>query len=61
MLIVMNSQATSEQIDHVVERLSAIGAEAHVSRGEFRTVIGAIGDDAVIASIPLRYLTASSG
>lgn len=56
MLIVMNSQATSEQIDHVVERLSAIGAEAHVSRGEFRTVIGAIGDDAVIASIPLEVL-----
>lgn len=56
MLIVMNSQATEDQIAHVVERLAAIGAEAHVSRGEFRTVIGAIGDESVIASIPLEAL-----
>lgn len=56
MLIVMNSSTTDEQISHVVERLASIGAEAHVSKGEFRTVIGAIGDDSVIASLPLEAL-----
>lgn len=56
MLIVMNSTVTDEQIEHVVERLGTIGAEAHVSKGQYRTVIGAIGDDSEIASLPLEAL-----
>jgi hypothetical protein len=45
MMIVMQQGATEEQVRHVVERIQQAGARAHPSRGEFVTVIGAIGDD----------------
>jgi 3-deoxy-7-phosphoheptulonate synthase len=52
LIIVMFSQASDEDIAHVVERLEGIGAEAHVSRGQFRTVIGAVGDREFIQQLP---------
>jgi 3-deoxy-7-phosphoheptulonate synthase len=52
MIIVMHGDATQADIDHVVERLEAIGAEAHVSRGQFRTVVGAVGDREQIQALP---------
>jgi 3-deoxy-7-phosphoheptulonate synthase len=52
LIIVMRSGATDEDIDHVVERLAAAGAESHISRGKHRTVIGAIGDREVIQQLP---------
>src|SRR4051794_6047977 len=44
MMIVMKSSATEEQIQSVIDRIQAVGARAHPSRGEEVTVIGAIGD-----------------
>jgi 3-deoxy-7-phosphoheptulonate synthase len=44
MMIVMREGATGEQVSAVVERVESAGAQAHVSRGEVVTVIGAIGD-----------------
>jgi 3-deoxy-7-phosphoheptulonate synthase len=51
-IIVMRRDATRADIDHVVERLRDIGAEAHVSEGQIRTIIGAVGDGAVIQQLP---------
>ncbi|HAX81287.1 MAG TPA: 3-deoxy-7-phosphoheptulonate synthase [Actinobacteria bacterium] len=48
----MRRDATRDDIDHVVERLRDIGAEAHVSEGQIRTIIGAVGDRAVIQQLP---------
>lgn len=44
MMIVMKEDATEEQIQGVVARIEKAGANAHVSRGQFVTVIGAVGD-----------------
>jgi len=52
MIIVMSGDATAGDVAHVVERLREIGAEAHVSRGQVRTVIGAVGDRALIQQLP---------
>ena len=52
MIIVMRSDATSDDVAHVLERLSDIGAEAHVSEGRFRTVIGVIGDRDQVQNLP---------
>ena len=52
MIIVMKRGATGEDIAHVVERLREIGSEAHVSEGQLRTVIGAVGDRAQIQQLP---------
>jgi 3-deoxy-7-phosphoheptulonate synthase len=55
MMIVMQEGATEEQVRHVVERIEQAGAKAHPSRGEFVTVIGAIGDDReIVASLQLE-------
>jgi 3-deoxy-7-phosphoheptulonate synthase len=54
LLIVMGAHATPEQVDEVVARLSEAGADAHVTPGKDATVIGAIGDRELLASIPLE-------
>lgn len=51
MMIVMQQGATEEQIQHIVDRIGEIGAKAHLSAGEFVTVIGAIGDDRELGSV----------
>jgi len=53
MMIVMRPDATDDQVQHVVDRLAAVGAQAHISRGEFVTIIGAIGDREQIGQLPL--------
>lgn len=44
MMIVMQTDARDDQIRAVVDRVTASGLQAHVSRGEERTVIGVVGD-----------------
>jgi 3-deoxy-7-phosphoheptulonate synthase len=43
MVVVMQSVATDKQIQHVIDRLVAIGFDVHRSTGESQTVIGAVG------------------
>ena len=45
MMIIMNVEATQEQIDAVVVRIEANGFKAHLSRGEERTIIGVVGNE----------------
>jgi len=43
MVVVMQSGASGEQIQHVIDRLVACGFDVHRSTGESHTVIGAVG------------------
>jgi 3-deoxy-7-phosphoheptulonate synthase len=52
LIIVMTSSAAPEDVANVIERLESIGAEAHVSEGKHRTVIGAVGDRNAIQQLP---------
>jgi 3-deoxy-7-phosphoheptulonate synthase len=52
MIIVMRRAATAADISAVVARLEDIGCEAHVSYGQVRTVIGAVGDRESIQLVP---------
>ncbi len=45
MIIVLKPSATDQDIEDVSRRIQEMGYRAHVSRGETRTIIGAIGDD----------------
>ena len=56
MIIVLRKDATQEEIDHVVEKIKATGLAVHISKGKERTIIGAIGDEALLASIPLEAI-----
>jgi 3-deoxy-7-phosphoheptulonate synthase len=44
MIINMLGGATEEQINHVVDRIKECGFQAHLIRGEERTVIGVVGN-----------------
>ena len=44
MMIIMKSNATPEQVQHVVEQVKAAGLNAHLSQGIEATIIGAIGE-----------------
>jgi 3-deoxy-7-phosphoheptulonate synthase len=54
LLIVMGAHATPEQIEDVVARLAEAGAHAHVTAGKEATVIGAIGERELLATLPLE-------
>src|SRR5204862_6377884 len=53
-LIVMASGATAGWPDAVVARLREAGVDARVSRGREATVIGAIGERGLLATLPLE-------
>ena len=56
MLVVMKDHASSGDIQHVVDLLQEAGAEAHLSRGEVKTIIGVIGDREVIYTLDFEGL-----
>lgn len=56
MIIVLRPDATQEQTDHIIKKLKGLGLQAHVSQGTERTVIGAIGDEAVLSTLPLEAI-----
>ena len=56
MIIVMKQDASEDQVNAVVGRLEEIGSEAHVSKGQYRTVIGALGDREKIQQLPWEAL-----
>ena len=43
MIVNMKTEASEEEIRHVIERIEECGYHAHVIRGSERTVIGAVG------------------
>ncbi|MBI4284799.1 MAG: 3-deoxy-7-phosphoheptulonate synthase [Chloroflexi bacterium] len=57
-MIIMKTDATAEQIAHVVKEIKKHGLRADVSKGAFRTVIGLIGDE---RKVPLEQFTAMPG
>jgi len=56
MIIVTKPNVTDAEIDHIRERIEAAGMRTHLSRGEQRTIIGCIGDESLLAELPLHSL-----
>ena len=48
MIIVMSPNAPRQAIDRVVGEIERMGSQAHLSQGQFRTVIGAVGEEGQI-------------
>ncbi len=55
-MIIMKKDATAEDIKNVVAEVKKHGLRADVSRGEFRTVIGLVGDESRISFTHLAVL-----
>jgi 3-deoxy-7-phosphoheptulonate synthase len=47
MIVVMEKNATEDQIEHMTQRVQQLGLKAHVIRGTERTVIAAVGDERI--------------
>lgn len=56
MIIILKPNTTDEQVQHVVERIEALGLKTHLSRGQYRTIVGVIGDEAKAHAAPLRAI-----
>jgi 3-deoxy-7-phosphoheptulonate synthase len=54
LLIVMGGGVSADEIEHVVARLEEAGVGTRVTRGREATVIGAIGDRELLATLPLE-------
>ncbi len=57
-MIIMKTDATQEQIAHVIKEIKRYGLRADVSKGAYRTVIGIIGDE---RKIPFDHFAALPG
>jgi len=44
MIVIMKTTAVAGDVERVVSRVSELGLAPHVSKGEFRTIVGAIGE-----------------
>jgi 3-deoxy-7-phosphoheptulonate synthase len=57
LIIILKAHATDDQVQHVIERVEALGLRTHLSRGTYRTIIGVIGDEAKLQVAPLRAIS----
>lgn len=46
MIVIMKATASTDDVARVVDRISELGLAPHLSKGEFRTIVGAIGGKA---------------
>jgi len=53
MIIITRRGVTQDELDHIRERVEALGLRTHVSRGEERTVIGCVGDERRLQGVAL--------
>ncbi|MCK4739754.1 MAG: 3-deoxy-7-phosphoheptulonate synthase [Deltaproteobacteria bacterium] len=56
MIIVLKKNATKEEVEHIKEKIEALGLAVHLSEGKERTIIGAIGDESKLSEAPLEAL-----
>ena len=53
MIIVTRQGITDTELDHIRERIEALGLRTHISRGEERTIVGCIGDERLLQEVAL--------
>ena len=56
MIIVTKKSITDSELDHIRERVEQLGLRTHISRGAQRTIIGCIGDEALLSDAGLLSL-----
>ena len=54
MIIVLKTNATPEQINHICEKVKELGLTPQVSRGVERTIVGVIGEESKLRVQPLE-------
>ncbi len=57
-MIIMKAEATEQEVASVVKEIKKYGLKADVSKGEYRTVIGLVGDE---RKIPFSHFAVLPG
>jgi len=60
-IIVLGSEATEEDIRHIVKKLESRGLKTHISQGTEKTIIGVIGDTSKVTEEEEDSFRAASG
>jgi 3-deoxy-7-phosphoheptulonate synthase len=55
-IIISRPGITEAELNHIREKIESVGLRTHISRGEYRTIIGCIGDEAMLDEATLRAL-----
>ncbi len=58
MIVVLKSSASASDVQRVVDRVTELGLTPHLSKGEYRTIVGAIGERTPEAREQLEQLPA---
>jgi 3-deoxy-7-phosphoheptulonate synthase len=54
MIVVLRKDATEQQIEHLVKKITNLGLTPHISKGTERTIIGVIGPEDILQTTPLE-------
>ena len=57
MIVILQPQASEELVKDIISQIEALGLQAHLSRGQFRTVIGVVGEEAKVDAEHLKSIT----
>ena len=60
-IIVLKTDATDDEIKHIVKKLESRGLKAHISQGTERIIIGVIGDTSKVTEEEENSIRAASG
>lgn len=55
-IIILKSDVSDQQVQHVIDRVEELGLRAHLSRGTYRTIVGVIGDEQKLSAEALRAI-----
>jgi 3-deoxy-7-phosphoheptulonate synthase len=56
MIFVLKPGHSEQDLQHLIDRITEAGLKPHVSRGEERTIVGAIGDERKLSTLPVETL-----
>lgn len=57
MIIVLKPNVKKEEIDHIMEKITALGLKPYLSAGEQASIIGVIGDETILREQPLEAIS----
>ena len=57
MIVILQPHASEELVQDIVSQIQALGLQTHLSRGQFRTIIGVVGEEAKVDPEHLKSIT----
>src|SRR5437868_7725863 len=57
MIVILQPHASEDLIKDIVTQIQGLGLQAHLSRGQFRTVIGVVGEEGKVDPEHLKAIT----